>query len=236
LEPAAGCPVQTVVPPPDPGEVVVMEVRPGEALQLTFDPASMKMVGNDLVIQSPEGGEVVLVGYAEAQPQLLDVNCQPMLAELEPAAGITAAAEPLFRLVAQGVLPQTDMPYLLIPPPDTPPPDTPPPEVERSRFALQIEPADPEEGGIITFDVNVLTPKSVPVLVNFIALSGTAEAGVDFANTNFEVWFPGMASWVPMGGANGTEVLIPAGVTSFQIRFPTFDDDLLEGFENFFIT
>lgn len=237
LEPAAGCPVQTVVRCAEPGEVLVIEVRPGEALQLAFevDPSQMRLVGNDLVIECAGGGQVVLVGYQAAQPQLLDVNCQPMLAELEPAAGVIGTADPLFRLIARGALPQTDLPFVQIPPNDTPPPDEPPGE-GGSRFVMHIQPADPEEGGIITFDVQVATPQAVPVLVNFIVVSGSAEAGVDFANTNFEVWFPGMAAWVPMGGANGTEVLLPPGTTTFQIRFPTLDDDLLEGFENFFVT
>jgi Ca2+-binding RTX toxin-like protein len=252
LEPAAGCPVQTVVRAPEPGEVVTMEVKPGETVQIAFetDTSHMHMVGNDLVIDVPActtacatdpqaGGEVVLVNYATAQPQLLDVNCDPFIPELAPAAGVNESAGPLFRLLSQGVLPQTDLPFVPISPPPSPPPNghesPPPPPPEHTAFGVEIHPADPQEGLPLLFQVTT-QPHNEAVTITFTAIAGTATPGVDFASSNYLVIFPGDPVMHPMGGPNGTTVTIPAGVTNFFVQIDTFNDNLLEGQETFSLT
>ncbi|MBX6321167.1 MAG: type I secretion C-terminal target domain-containing protein [Rhodospirillaceae bacterium] len=235
LEPAAGCPVQTVVPAPDPGEVVTMEVKPGEALQIAFqvEPGKIHLVGDDLVIDYGDG-QVVLVGYQEAQPQLLDVNCDPFVPEIAPAAGLMESAGPLFRLAAAGALPETELLYVPITPPGQPP-QTPPQEPHETSFSLTISPADPQEGLPLLFQVTT-APHDNPVTIEFVPIAGTATPGTDFANSNYHVIFPNDPVLHPMTGPNGTQVVVPAGVTSFQVQIDTFTDKLLEGQENFLLT
>ena len=67
-------------------------------------------------------------------------------------------------------------------------------------------------------------------------LQGTgvsATSGVDFEVTNFRYSTDGGGTWTNGGGANGTQVTIPAGTASILVEIDTLNDAVYEGDETF---
>ena len=95
---------------------------------------------------------------------------------------------------------------------------------------MTIGNATAQEGSNLIFNVTLSNASALPIVLDLSASGGTATAG-EFETTNFEYSLNGGVTWLPGGGASGTQVTIPAGYSSFQVRVNTGDDVYAEGAE-----
>jgi hypothetical protein len=81
------------------------------------------------------------------------------------------------------------------------------------------------EGNALVFDVTLSGVSSTSTEVSISTASGSATLGVDTGAQEFSV--DGGATWRPLGGV----VVVPPGVSGFQVRIATLTDSLIEGSE-----
>src|SRR5690606_11880123 len=95
-----------------------------------------------------------------------------------------------------------------------------------------ISDAQASEGEALTFILTLSNPSSGDIVLDLAAgLPGSATPGADYETAQFQYW-NGIA-WVAAGGPNGTQVTIPAGQTSLQVRVDSIEDLTHEGSETF---
>ena len=95
--------------------------------------------------------------------------------------------------------------------------------------SLMIDDGSAIEGNPIIFELSLDVPSFEDITFDLSAATGSATAGTDFETTNFE-FFDGTA-WQP--AASGTQVTIPAGLTSLKIRIDSVQDTIVEIDETF---
>src|SRR6185436_18219132 len=74
------------------------------------------------------------------------------------------------------------------------------------------------EGNLLVFPVSLSNASSSAIVLDLTASGGSATAGSDYSDSNFEYSTDGGLTWQPASGINGTEVTIPASNTSIQVR------------------
>ncbi|MBX7104650.1 MAG: DUF11 domain-containing protein, partial [Gemmataceae bacterium] len=89
------------------------------------------------------------------------------------------------------------------------------------------------EGNQVVFGVSLSNPSSTAIVLDLTATGVSATAGVDFAANNFEYSTDGGITWLPGGGAAGTQVTVPATSTGIQVRVSTIQDTTDEPDETF---
>ncbi|MBX7106574.1 MAG: FG-GAP-like repeat-containing protein, partial [Gemmataceae bacterium] len=89
------------------------------------------------------------------------------------------------------------------------------------------------EGNQVVFGVSLSNPSSSAIVLDLTATGVSATAGVDFTANNFEYSTDGGITWLPGGGAVGTQVTVPATSTGIQVRVSTIQDTTDEPDETF---
>ena len=89
------------------------------------------------------------------------------------------------------------------------------------------------EGSPTIFTVNLSNASFENIVLDMQGTGASATAGTDFELTNFRYSTDGGATWLNGGGANGTQVTVPAGSTSIQVEVDTLNDNVYEGDETF---
>jgi len=110
-------------------------------------------------------------------------------------------------------------------------------EVEDHRFTLParsvtIGDASVTEGGSLIFDVSLSAASNGDIVLDLTTTDGSATGGSDYEITSFEYSADGI-TWFPAAGASGTEVTVPAGDISIQVRIDTLEDLTPETAEDF---
>ncbi|MFL5328736.1 MAG: SdrD B-like domain-containing protein [Gemmataceae bacterium] len=98
---------------------------------------------------------------------------------------------------------------------------------------ITITNASATEGSPVPFPINLSGPSATPIVLNLSTAGGTATSGTDYSPSNFEFSLDGGTTWLPGGGASGTEVTIPAGSTTIFARVATVSDTIDEPNETF---
>ncbi|MGB5340354.1 MAG: retention module-containing protein, partial [Gammaproteobacteria bacterium] len=88
--------------------------------------------------------------------------------------------------------------------------------------------AEADEGTPLVFTLSLSNPSDQTITLDLAATDGSAMSGLDYTNTDFEVFDSGSASWIPAGGTDGTEVSFAPGETTLQVRIFTLDDAIDE--------
>ena len=96
---------------------------------------------------------------------------------------------------------------------------------------LTISNASIPESGDLVFVFTLDSPALDNIVLDLATAGVTATDGVDYENMMFEYLPEGTSTWLPAGGAGGTEVTIASGDSSVQVRINTNDDYYAEGSE-----
>lgn len=94
---------------------------------------------------------------------------------------------------------------------------------------VTIDDAAASEGDFLVFNVTLSNPSSQPIVLDFAATNLSATSVSDYSSSTMEYTTNGGTSWLT--ATNGTEVTIPAEVTSIQVRIQTTEDSVLETLE-----
>ena len=98
---------------------------------------------------------------------------------------------------------------------------------------VTIGDANTTEGSQLIFDVNLSAAGSSDIILDLATTDNTATGISDYETTDFQYSTDGGTTWISAGGTNGTEVTIPAGDTSIQVRLDTVADSTDESDETF---
>ena len=98
---------------------------------------------------------------------------------------------------------------------------------------ITIGNASATEGSLIDFTISLSNPYGMSIVLDLTASGGTATSGADYTPNTFEFSIDGGTTWLPGGGASGTEVTIPQGSTSIRARIITLPDTIDEPAETF---
>ena len=90
--------------------------------------------------------------------------------------------------------------------------------------SVTIDDAMADEGDPLVFKVSLDGTSGDPIVLDLMTVGGTADDGVDYENSGFEVSTNGV-DFVPAGGGNGTEITFAPGETMLWVRIDTTEDD-----------
>ncbi|WP_045403251.1 Calx-beta domain-containing protein [Vibrio hyugaensis] len=109
------------------------------------------------------------------------------------------------------------------------------PEPDDDRpVVASISSATVNEGDPATLDVTLSNPSTTNTVVSMTLADGTADGGVDYADTSVTITYADNSTQVLAVNPDGTfDVTVPANDTTYSVTVNTTDDDVFEGPETF---